>query len=59
MKNEERRKAVQSGKPVPKTDDEEETEKSQQWKNAVILYTLAWPFSIASIVIYALFVRQD
>jgi len=37
----------------------EEKEKSHTWKTGVLLYTLAWPFTIASTVTFFAFFYKD
>jgi len=39
--------------------DLEEKEKSDWWKTGLTLYHVAWPFSIASTVLFAGFVAED
>eukprot|EP00347_Sterkiella_histriomuscorum_P010834 403374747 len=47
------RKLAEKNQPV------EEKEKSTTWKTGILLYTLAWPFTIASNVTFFLFFRED
>lgn len=47
------RELARRGQPV------EEKEKSTTWKTGVILYTLAWPFTIASNVTYFTMFLED